>query len=295
MLYYTLNMIAPSEVLVVNRDILFVPNETHTHEFVEMEYIISGTGVQIINGVEYNVKRGDIVFIDIGDEHSYYSTNKIIVFNLIIHPALYEVIKKSLLSVFIDKSCRIPCFVRVSLENIFEIEELILKIEQEFTKKQDGYKQILNNYLTILFIDIYRKVLYIDMSENDLLAKSEIIDYIDNNYTHFKLSDIAEKFNYTPAYFSKYFKKIMGMTLSSYLHRKKSDLAIKLLINTELSIEEIMRELGYSDKKNFYNIFKIYVGSTPNEIRRSALRQNSIAEKQNDRFTDEILLPSYTI
>ncbi len=269
MLLYTLNMIAPTDVLFVNRDELYVPNSTHAHEFYELEYIISGTGVQIVNGKTYEVKRGDLIFIDIKDTHSYYSTNKIEVFNIIIHPTLYELIKKSLSNTFIDQYSKIPTFLRMSTENYIEIEELILKIEYEFLRKRLGYKQVLNNYVIALFIDLYRKSLHDQSTEEDSELKKEIIAYINDNYINLKLADLAAHFGYSPAYFSKYFKRVMDITLSDYLQKKKINCALKLLVDTNLSIEEIMIELGYSDKKNFYQIFKKYTGSTPNQIRKS--------------------------
>ncbi len=269
MLLYTLNMIAPTDVLFVNRDELYVPSSTHAHEFYELEYIISGTGVQIVNGKTYEVKRGDIIFIDIKDTHSYYSTNKIEVFNVMLHPSLYELVKKTLSNTFIDQSCKIPTFLRMSTENYIEVEELILKIEHEFIRKRAGYKQILNNYVTALFIDLYRKSLHDEDAKEDSDFKKEIVAYINENYINLKLSDIAAHFGYTPAYFSKCFKKVMGITLSDYLQKKKINCALKLLVDTNLSIEEIICELGYSDKKNFYQIFKKYTGSTPNQIRKS--------------------------
>ena len=51
--------------------------------------------------------------------------------------------------------------------------------------------------------------------------------------------------------------------------KKKINTALKLLVETNLSIEDIICQLGYSDKKNFYQIFKKYTGSTPNQIRKS--------------------------
>lgn len=269
MLLYTLNMIAPTDVLFVNRDELYVPSSTHKHEFYELEYIISGTGVQIINGKAYEVKRGDIIFIDIKDMHSYYSTNKIEVFNVMLHPSLYELIKKSLSNIFVDQSCKIPTFLRMSTGNYMEVEELLLKIEHEFIRKRTGYKQILNNYVTALFIDLYRKSLGDEENKIDTDLRKEIIAYINEYYITLKLPDIAAHFGYTSPYFSRSFKKIMGMTFSDYIQKKKINTALKLLVETNLSIEDIICQLGYSDKKNFYQIFKKYTGSTPNQIRKS--------------------------
>jgi len=282
MLIYTLNMIAPTDVLFVNRDVLYVPNETHCHEFVELEYIISGTGVQIINGKEYQVKRGDVIFIGLDDVHAYYSTNKIEVLNLIIHPSLYEMVQKTLSNIFVNEPCQLPPFLRMTTEYIMEVENLILKIEDEFNLKNYGYKQVLNNYVTILFIVLYRISLNLFCDDQINNEKKEITEYIESNYRYIKLEDIARHFSYSPSYFSKYFKRIMGLSLTDYVQRKRVNHAIQMLAGTRLSIEEIINEIGYSDKKNFYHIFKKYTGSTPNEIRK-----NVIGYENGEKYSGE--------
>ena len=47
-------------------------NTTHRHNFVELIYIRDGSGVQEINGVPYNVKRGDFLFVNYEQTHGIY-------------------------------------------------------------------------------------------------------------------------------------------------------------------------------------------------------------------------------
>ena len=42
----------------------------HTHEYIEIQYIMSGTGTHFINGVRYNVERGNMLFLNYCDVHS---------------------------------------------------------------------------------------------------------------------------------------------------------------------------------------------------------------------------------
>ena len=44
--------------------------DVHTHDFIEIEYVLSGSGVQIINGVEYPVRRGDLIYLQKNDYHT---------------------------------------------------------------------------------------------------------------------------------------------------------------------------------------------------------------------------------
>ena len=43
----------------------------HRHDFIEIIYILSGESEQVIDGVSYSVKRGDVLFINYGSTHSF--------------------------------------------------------------------------------------------------------------------------------------------------------------------------------------------------------------------------------
>ena len=43
----------------------------HTHEFIEIVYILSGTGKEWIDGKEYPVSDGSLMFINYGQTHAF--------------------------------------------------------------------------------------------------------------------------------------------------------------------------------------------------------------------------------
>ena len=104
----------------------------------------------------------------------------------------------------------------------------------------------------------------------------EIIQHIENNYyKSLSLEELAQKSFYNPSYFSRIFKELYGKTLTEYITEKRINEAIKLLENSEMTIEEICRKVGYADKKHFYRMFKQKMNLTPGQYRReTVLRQN---------------------
>ena len=59
------------------------------------------------------------------------------------------------------------------------------------------------------------------------------------------------------------------MTLISYIQKKRIDEAVRLLRETDISVEEICRRVGYSEKKHFYKKFHEITGTTPSAFRKS--------------------------
>ena len=64
------------------------------------------------------------------------------------------------------------------------------------------------------------------------------------------------------------FKSVYGMTLSDYQTGSRMRLAQRRLRSTELSIESVAHELGYSNAASFVVAYKAFYGSTPGRSRK---------------------------
>ena len=51
----------------------------HTHEFIEIVYILSGRMTHRINGQTYEVQHGDILFMNYGCIHEFFSEGELLV------------------------------------------------------------------------------------------------------------------------------------------------------------------------------------------------------------------------
>jgi len=96
----------------------------------------------------------------------------------------------------------------------------------------------------------------------------EIQQYItDNLKEDISLKDTAAKFNFSPYYFSRSFKKVFGCNFSDYLNMVRLTKAKDLLKNDSLSVKEVCYLVGYSDPNYFSKVFKKHEGVTPTEYR----------------------------
>ena len=64
------------------------------------------------------------------------------------------------------------------------------------------------------------------------------------------------------------FKNETGRNLLDYIIYLRVEKAKALLKNTDYKIYSIVQEVGYRDERHFKNIFKKYVGCTPNQYRK---------------------------
>ena len=96
-------------------------------------------------------------------------------------------------------------------------------------------------------------------------AKSYIAEHLGEP---FRLEDIAKKTLLTPSYLSVLFKKEMGETISDYTQKLRLEKAKALLRTTNLNINEISIQVGYTDSKHFSKVFKKVLGVRPKEYRK---------------------------
>ena len=84
------------------------------------------------------------------------------------------------------------------------------------------------------------------------------------------LEEIAEYAGLAPAYLSDLFHKETGLTLSSYLLRRRLEAAKNMLRYSDQKIAEIAEILAFSNASHFHRAFKKETGQTPRQYRRFA-------------------------
>ena len=99
-----------------------------------------------------------------------------------------------------------------------------------------------------------------------LVAVEMIRKEIEN--VDFNINTIANALYLTPAYFSRVFKRKMGMTCKDFIKNYRINLAKELLQNTDLSIQQISEKTGYATVYYFSQQFKQVTGESPGNFRK---------------------------
>jgi len=95
-----------------------------------------------------------------------------------------------------------------------------------------------------------------------------IKNYIRSNYRTASLVTVADYTNMNQSYLSRYFKKLTGENLSSYITRIRMKQAIYMLQDErQKNIYSIGEKVGYSSAARFTQAFSRHYGVTPNEYR----------------------------
>ncbi len=97
-----------------------------------------------------------------------------------------------------------------------------------------------------------------------------VLQYVETHYQEpMTETDIAEKFYFSPSYFSHYFKKCTGETFLKYLRDYRLEEARAKLINSDTPVYRIAMECGFSDDRRLIIAFKQKYGITPLQYRKN--------------------------
>jgi transcriptional regulator GlxA family with amidase domain len=103
--------------------------------------------------------------------------------------------------------------------------------------------------------------------------------FIENNYLErITIDQLADQFAISRRNFERRFFKSTNNTVNEYVQRVKVEAAKRKLESGRKNVSEAMYEVGYTDTKNFRDVFKKVTGLTPVEYRN----------KYNRRLTEPI-------
>ncbi|MCZ8514999.1 helix-turn-helix domain-containing protein [Paenibacillus filicis] len=99
---------------------------------------------------------------------------------------------------------------------------------------------------------------------------TDIRTYIEENFadSNLSLDHISERFGLNPKTVSRVFKEEIGEKFVDFLIKLRMEHARCLIVQTELPIQDIAQQVGYSNAISFLRVFKKYTGVTPGIYRK---------------------------
>ena len=157
----------------------------------------------------------------------------------------------------------------IFLKNMNIFKKDVLEIINELEELKLYSLETANTILHHLILKIAR---YVTISSSSEKLKIEpVLDYIQANFDK-EITNISlgKMINYHPHYINSLMKELIGTTLHSYLTEYRMNEALKLLLNTDYSIEIIAQKVGYKNPTHFCNVFRKKFGISPAKHRKSA-------------------------
>lgn len=232
-------------------------NVLHWHYACELLYVEQGD-IEVFCGKEsFLLTKGQSFFIQSGEVHYMHAQTETV---LIVMMFENEIIRN------VSENRRL---LSPLLSHDYKIPALYEKLVKELTEKKPFFNAAAESEILLLAIDIFRNENTEEGRKNADPAQEfkDLLSDIHKNFADYTFTDAAAFMGFSEAYFSKFFKKLAGMTFSQYLNRVKAEEAVRLIReNRDLPVTQIAMRCGFNTIRNFNRIFKEVTGYTPKNL-----------------------------
>lgn len=259
----------------------------HWHEHLEFIKVLSGN---IRLAVDNNIllpNAGDIIFINSCSVHSIYTITNApasIICMAFDRFFLTNIIEgfdtKYFYSLFTYKGYSKICFedshplwpvMNSCIENSFT----------EYNQQDICFEMSIKSYIYRLITNLVRFYAgempgdaATQKSFKELSRLKPVFDYIDDHYPErIHTNDLCRLLNLSGFHFTRYFRKVTGKTPVEYINHLRINAAMKLLMDSSLTVTAIAEKTGFCNPNYFDKVFREYTETTPIEFRKNILYQ----------------------
>ena len=237
----------------------------HTHNHMELFYIVGGNGQFLIQDQLYPVNANNLVIINPNVTHTEVSLNA--------QPLEYIVLGIDGIELATSENSNGQFNILDHFESV-EISGCLRNILREMEQKNTGYEDICQAYMEILIIRLMRNTALSVPTVPQVVSGNRqcaaVKRYID---LHFKesltLDQLADEVHMNKFYLSHAFKREYGVSPINYMTHKRIEESKYLLAETDLSMSQIAQLLGFSSLSNFSQVFRRTQAVSPMEYRQN--------------------------
>ncbi len=255
----------------------FVHFPEHSHNYVEVVYMCSGSTTQIANGKRIRLRQGELLFFGQGARQEILPAGEDdIAVNFIILPQFFDRTLEMLdeaetpLRKFI-----VDClgnnnagFLYFQVADVLPIQNLIENLIWTLTRgASSNRRSICQTTMGLLFMQLLGFTDRLVSATSEEAAIVKVLRYIEENYRTGSLTQIAGLLHYDLYWLSREIKRQTGKTYQALLQERRLTQAVYFLEHTNLRVDEIGQAVGYSNLSYFHRIFREKYGVTPKKYR----------------------------
>ena len=278
------NLFEPYEIEY--KELNVCPVGAHKNTFFELVYIVKGTGTHYVDDNKFEYDKGTLFLLLPQHVHSFkvkdLTSFLFIRFNDIylkaqqvknLHSSLGDWIQK--LEFILQSNYHLPGCILQNINDKPLVASLVDAMIREYVNQQEFHREVVQQLVNTIITIVARNIWLINTGNTtDRKGHStEIIRYI-HEHIHspesLKAEVIANHFNISPSYIHEYFRKHTGESLQQYITGYKLKLVETRLRYSNMRMNEIVHELGFTDESHLNRVFKKHNGLSPSAFRKKS-------------------------
>lgn len=258
-----------------------VPIPAHSHEYVELVYMYSGSAVYVINeNMSLRLEANDLLLLRQGTIHAAepadgedIAVHFFLMPEFFFHPGLMAE-DGSVLRHFITGPAAgrhsVADYLHFHLQDMLPARNLLENMIWSMTGDKKGRQEINQATMGILIMELLHngdKAELHDLAQYEEKIAMTAYQYLENNYPSATLEEFSALSMQPPYYISRLFKRHFQLTFTECLQLIRMIRAANFLASTSKPVEEIIAEIGYENSSYFHRLFKERYGMTPKQYR----------------------------
>lgn len=262
--------------------------QMHSHRFVEIVLVNDGEGFHFIDDEVVRVAKNDLFLLPAGARHVFRpshtgSRRPLTVYNCLYEPSKlrfclehlpgFEELGRSKLFLFGEDTAAPPGPGWLHLrDDDGQWITWFRTAYREFTERAPGYLIQLYSLFIELAVILERHLVRGESAPAaapDNRVMEEVVRRINMSFHHpITARNLAAATHLSERHFHRLFRQYTGCTFNDYVQKKRIEMSCELLASTRLPVQEIIRAVGYADRKHFLFLFKQSTGVSPTLYRR---------------------------
>ena len=221
------------------------------HDSIEMIFMLNGEIEAYLNSQTYNLKAGDIFFVDSYDGHWYKCvTESVLAYVLVLSRDYLQ----SFFELYPGQTFATVLNDNTKNKGIFELVERWYNEQNKTYIKNVGYVNVLFSYL----IDRYMLVKRLPKNERNQFVV-QLLSYIHEHYLeNITINSTARTLGYSKDHCARTMKKYIGKDFREYVNMLRIKKANELMADTSVKLTtlEILYKCGFQSATTYYRAKK---------------------------------------
>ena len=256
----------------------------HTHRFVEVAFVVGGSGTHASLAGRQELTIGDVVLLRPGVWHAYEDCDRLVLYNFcfsseLLHRELawtredpllgyllwngpYAAPRRGVLAFQLDTAALGRCYAH--LESLDKLRYQPL----------DRYRSDVLGLLYSLLGELGRAAALADQPDGTAQGRphpavQRAMRLLESDIARpWTLAELSEELHLAPAYLVRLFKDATGLPPKAYLAQVRAERAAVLLLNSDDPVTCIGRVVGWPDQNYFARRFKAHYGLSATTYRK---------------------------
>lgn len=246
---------------------------THWHDEAELTLVTSGSCIYQIDLIDYDVKKGDILFIpplllhsiSLDTSNEFFSETYVFHMNFLGGNST-DICSTRYLAPIMNQEVSIPCLITPEHPVYPSLRKIFNQITSLYNEEVIGYELALKSLLLQSIFLLLQYSTKNGSSETKISSDKlkSVLDYIELHYSEqISVSELARLCYFSDYHFMRFFKKHINMTCMEYINNLRLEKSVELFKQGNTSIIDVSLSVGFHNLSYFHRAFKKKYHMTP--------------------------------